>query len=164
VQTPVAVILNPSAGAHGHDDLKQRIEELFREAGLDAQVEVAPTGNAVPKLARTALERGCGIIVAEGGDGTVSSVADVLAGTDVMLGVLPLGTLNHFAKDLHIPLDLESATKNIVAGRMKKVDVGKKYRDSDVDRSKHAISWPAALAEPVERTSPHQSGRLPAPS
>jgi YegS/Rv2252/BmrU family lipid kinase len=125
VKAPVAVILNPSAGAHGHDDVKERIEELFRDAGLDAQVEVAPTGNAVPNLARTALERGCGIIVAGGGDGTVNSVADVLAGTDVILGVLPLGTLNHFAKDLHIPLDLESATKNIVIGRTKKVDVGR---------------------------------------
>jgi len=125
VKAPVAVILNPSAGAHGHDDVKQRIEELFREAGLDAQVEVAPTGNAVPNLTRTALERGCGIIVAGGGDGTVNAVADVLAGTDVILGVLPLGTLNHFAKDLHIPLDLESATKNIVAGQMKTVDVGR---------------------------------------
>ena len=126
MQTPVAVILNPSAGAaHGHDDLKQGVGELFREAGLDAQVEVAPTSSAVPELARTALELGCGMIVAGGGDGTVSCVAGTITGTDVVLGVLPLGTLNHFAKDLQIPLDLEGAAKTIAAGQMKKVDVGR---------------------------------------
>ena len=43
MRSSVAVDLNPSAGAHGHDDLKKRIGGLFREAGLDAQVEVAPT-------------------------------------------------------------------------------------------------------------------------
>jgi diacylglycerol kinase family enzyme len=126
MRAPVAVILNPSAGAaHGHDDLKQRVEGLFGEAGLEAQVEVAPTSSAVPELARTALERGCRIIVAGGGDGTVSSVAGAIAGTDVVLGVLPLGTLNHFAKDLHISLDIEGAVKDIAAGQMTKVDVGR---------------------------------------
>ena len=125
MQSPVAVILNPWAGARGHNDLKQRIVGLFREAGLDAQVEVAATGSAIPELARTALQRGRRTIVAGGGDGTVSSVAGVIAGTDATLGVLPVGTLNHFAKDLHIPLDLESATKNILIGQVKKVDVGR---------------------------------------
>jgi diacylglycerol kinase family enzyme len=126
MQTPVAVILNPSAGAaSGDTDLKQRVGELFRETGLEAQVEVAPASSAVPELARAALERGCGIIVAGGGDGTVSAVASAIAGTNVALGVLPLGTLNHFAKDLKIPLDLEGATKNVAAGQMKQVDVGR---------------------------------------
>lgn len=89
MQSSVAVILNPLVGAHGHDDLKQRIGRLFCEAGLDAQVEVAPTGSAIPELARTALQRGCGTIVAGGGDGTVSSVAGVIAGTDASRRSLP---------------------------------------------------------------------------
>jgi diacylglycerol kinase family enzyme len=125
MQTPVAVILNAAAGTHGPEDLKQRIGGLFRAAGLDAQVDMAATGSAIPELARRALARGCGIIVAGGGDGTVSAVANVIVGADVTLGVLPLGTLNHFAKDLHIPLDLETAAQNIVRGQMKKVDVGR---------------------------------------
>jgi diacylglycerol kinase family enzyme len=63
-------------------------------------------------------------VVAGGGDGTVSTVASVLVGTDVRLGVLPLGTLNHFAKDAGIPQDLEKAVAAIAQGRSIAVDVG----------------------------------------
>jgi diacylglycerol kinase family enzyme len=62
--------------------------------------------------------------VAAGGDGTVSRVAAGLIGTSAVLGVLPLGTLNHFAKDCHIPLDLKRAVATIVAGNVESVDVG----------------------------------------
>jgi len=62
--------------------------------------------------------------VAAGGDGTISTVAAALSGTDKVLGVLPIGTLNHFAKDLNIPLDLENAVQTIVEGESAAVDVG----------------------------------------
>jgi diacylglycerol kinase family enzyme len=64
------------------------------------------------------------VVVAAGGDGTVSTVAGALAGTQTALGIVPLGTLNHFARDLEIPLDAGEAAKAIVAGRMKAIDVG----------------------------------------
>jgi diacylglycerol kinase family enzyme len=64
------------------------------------------------------------VIVAAGGDGTVSAVAGVLRGTGTALGVLPFGTLNHFAKDLGIPLDAAQAARTIAAGRRIAVDVG----------------------------------------
>jgi diacylglycerol kinase family enzyme len=63
-------------------------------------------------------------VVAGGGDGTINAVASQVVGTDKALGILPLGTLNHFAKDLKIPQDLEAAARNIVEGRIMKVDVG----------------------------------------
>ncbi len=63
-------------------------------------------------------------IGAGGGDGTISTVAARLVGTDKALGVLPLGTLNHFAKDLRIPLGLEEAARNVCEGREVSVDVG----------------------------------------
>jgi diacylglycerol kinase family enzyme len=52
------------------------------------------------------------------------SVAGALAGRDVPLGVLPLGTLNHFAKDLGVPLDLDEAVRVVLAGQSERVDVG----------------------------------------
>jgi diacylglycerol kinase family enzyme len=62
-------------------------------------------------------------VVAAGGDGTVSAVAARLAGTDRALGVLPGGTLNHFARDLGIPADLERAAAIVRAGRTRRVDI-----------------------------------------
>jgi len=62
--------------------------------------------------------------VAGGGDGTVSAVAGVLAGTDAAIGVLPMGTLNHFAKDVGIPRHLEATVRNIFTGQVTNVDVG----------------------------------------
>ena len=63
-------------------------------------------------------------MVAGGGDGTVSAVAGVLAGTNAAIGVLPMGTLNHFAKDVGIPRHLEAAVRNIFTGQVTNVDVG----------------------------------------
>jgi diacylglycerol kinase family enzyme len=62
--------------------------------------------------------------VAAGGDGTISSVASAVIDTNKGLGVLPFGTMNHFAKDLRIPLDLAGAVETIVAGHETAVDVG----------------------------------------
>ena len=65
--------------------------------------------------ARQAAARG-DILVAAGGDGTVNAVANVAVEAHATMGVLPMGTLNHFAKDLGIPLDLEQAVAAISAG------------------------------------------------
>jgi diacylglycerol kinase family enzyme len=75
-------------------------------------------------VAREALDDGIGLVVAGGGDGTMNAVASVLAGSQAALGVLPLGTLNHFARDLGIPLALDDAIANIAHGRPVAVDIG----------------------------------------
>jgi diacylglycerol kinase family enzyme len=71
-----------------------------------------------------AAREGDDAVVAAGGDGTVSTVASSLAGSEMPMGVLPLGTLNHFARDLKLPLNLGEAVKTIAARRTIKVDVG----------------------------------------
>jgi diacylglycerol kinase family enzyme len=73
---------------------------------------------------RRAVEDGCHTLVAGGGDGTINGAASAVVGRKVPLGVLPLGTLNHFAKDLGIPLDLDEATKVVLEGIVCQVDVG----------------------------------------
>ncbi len=75
-------------------------------------------------LAREAVAAGCAALVAGGGDGTVNVVASALVGTSIPLGVLPLGTLNHFAKDLGVPADLGEAAAIVLAGHTEQVDVG----------------------------------------
>ena len=74
--------------------------------------------------AMAALQGGMAVVVAGGGDGTINAVASVMVGTGVAFGVLPLGTLNHFAKDIGIPLGLDEAIANIAHGIRKNVDVG----------------------------------------
>jgi diacylglycerol kinase family enzyme len=122
----VEIILNASAGSGDQAAARATLAEIFTTEGhLDAHVSLAESGAEIVELARrAAADKDVRIIVAGGGDGTVNAVASELVGTDKMLGVLPLGTLNHFAKDLNIPLDLEGAARNIVEGEAVRVDVG----------------------------------------
>lgn len=120
----IAVILNDSSGSGDGAAAAKRVAELFSAAGREARITVASGGDALQAAAKRAVEEGCDTLVAGGGDGTVNTVATVAVERQVPLGVLALGTLNHFAKDLGIPLDLDEAAKVIIEGLVCKVDVG----------------------------------------
>ncbi len=117
-------ILNSTSGCHPGPELREHISRIFAESGTLACILIASGGAEIPELARRAVKENSQIIVAGGGDGTVNSVANELMGSSLTLGVLPLGTLNHFARDLHIPQDLEGAVRNLITGRAIPVDVG----------------------------------------
>src|SRR5688500_14437015 len=117
----IAVVLNATSGP-GHPP--SHVEKSFREAGIDARVFVGRAGEDVAALTRRALRERPAILVAGGGDGTLNAVVNALRGTGTALGVLPLGTLNHFAKDLGLPLELEAAVRVIAAGQRAAVDLG----------------------------------------
>lgn len=108
----------PTAGAEA-----TRVAEAFRAAGVDAAVRTVPAGR-LDEAARSAAASDADVVVFGGGDGTISTGAAALAGGPKPLGVLPLGTFNHFAKDLGIPLKLEDAVRTIAEGRVRQVDVG----------------------------------------
>lgn len=120
----VEVIINATAGSSGADDTERAVTEAFASCGVDARVAVASEGTEIVRLVRRALSSDARAVVAGGGDGTVSAVASQLIGTRLALGVLPLGTLNHFAKDLGVPLNLEDAARTVCEGREVRVDVG----------------------------------------
>ena len=103
--------------------MDERLRELFANSGVVAHITLA-SGSDLSALAEQAVRDEHTIVVAGGGDGTINAVASALVGTDVALGVLPLGTLNHFAKDLKIPLELEQAVANVFSGERVSVDVG----------------------------------------
>jgi diacylglycerol kinase family enzyme len=119
----ITVLLNAASGTGAAPAARAEIERLLAEAGHQARVELA-AGERLPELARKAVEGGADAVLAGGGDGTISGVAGALAGTEVPLGVLPLGTLNHFARDLGIPLGLADAIGVILAGVVTPIDVG----------------------------------------
>jgi diacylglycerol kinase family enzyme len=120
----VPVIINASSGSGYTAEWVNELTEKFRAAGLKADVTLARSGAEIEEVVRVAVSRMPQIIVAGGGDGTMNAVASALIGTDIALGVLPLGTLNHFAKDLHIPLGLDDAIRNIATSHRKRIDVG----------------------------------------
>jgi diacylglycerol kinase family enzyme len=120
----VPVLLNRGGGALAADPkLADRAAEALRSAGLDAEVELVSGGDCEVRC-RAVAERGDPLLIVGGGDGTISAAASALAGTETLLGILPLGTLNHFARDLGLPADLEEAAKLIASGKDRLVDIG----------------------------------------
>jgi diacylglycerol kinase family enzyme len=117
-------ILNCSSGSCSGPELPEQLSGIFAEIGIPCRILLAPSGGQVSELARRAVQENSQIIVAGGGDGTLNAVATEILGTPIPLGVLPLGTWNHFAKDLRIPQDLEGAVRNLLTGRAVPVDVG----------------------------------------
>ena len=118
----LGVIINATAGSSKGKELENQISAIFERNGAQARIEVA-NGKQVAAIARSMRDEHYDVIVAAGGDGTVSSVAAQIVGCDVALGVLPLGTLNHFAHDLGVSLNLEEAAAAICSGEVRAVDV-----------------------------------------
>jgi diacylglycerol kinase family enzyme len=120
---PIDIIINAASGTSDKEDERRILADIFSANEIEARIELAESGAEIVEMAKRAVKSDSQTIVAGGGDGTVSAVAAELVGTDKNLGVLPLGTLNHFAKDLNTPLDLEEAARVIIAGHVAKVDV-----------------------------------------
>jgi len=120
----VVAVLNASAGDDGKRSVADRLAELLRGHGIEARVLLADSGEQLVELAKGAVRDKPDMILAGGGDGTINAVATQVVGTGIALGVLPLGTLNHFAKALRMPEDLDAAVAVVVAGRTAQVDVG----------------------------------------
>ena len=122
----VAVVLNAGAGSVGGDQQEAKVAEI-RQAFSAAGVEVEIYGCEPAELAALAAQlaaSGVDAVVAAGGDGTVSAVAGALIHGDVPVAVLPLGTLNHFARDIGMPLELGEAAKAIADRRLARIDIG----------------------------------------
>jgi YegS/Rv2252/BmrU family lipid kinase len=119
----IPVLINRSGGAASQDPkIGETVATALRDAGLGVEVELIDGGACSVRCAAIA-ERGDELVIVGGGDGTISAAASALVGTDTRLGILPLGTLNHFARDLGIPTDVGEAAKLIAGGNERRVDV-----------------------------------------
>lgn len=120
--TPLAcLIFNPAAGqSNPEEDLRtiwKYLEPTFRLEIVLTTEESDPN-----QLAKDAIAKGAEVLIASGGDGTVSAVADVVKGTGIPFGIIPRGTANAFATALGIPGDIQSACEVILAGGTRLVD------------------------------------------
>jgi YegS/Rv2252/BmrU family lipid kinase len=119
----VPVLINPRAGAASRDPrIARTVAEALRAARIDAKVELLRDGGCAVRC-RAIAERGDELVIVGGGDGTISAAASALVGTKTVMAILPLGTLNHFARDLGLPTDINEAAKLVTAGRKRRVDV-----------------------------------------
>ncbi len=119
------VLLNAGAGAMATNRAEQEIRARFAAHGVDAEVRRITRGDDISMSAKRAVTENAEVIVAGGGDGTLNAVANAVVGSTATFGVIPLGTLNHFAKDLGIPVDVGAAVDAICTGRVAEVDVGR---------------------------------------
>ncbi len=117
-------LINGHAGSAGVSS-QHNVKKLFLKNDITAHIVEPSDTRSIAALAKNAIENNYDVIVAGGGDGTVNAVASTLVGNNaIKLGILPMGTLNHFARDLGIPIDMEKAIETIVAGHVKSIDVG----------------------------------------
>jgi YegS/Rv2252/BmrU family lipid kinase len=124
MSSPIEVIINAGSGSVESEETKRQLVELFRENGVEANIRLATGGGEIVGFAEEAAKSDAEIIVAGGGDGTISAVAGEVIKTKKTLGILPLGTLNNFSKDLQIPQDLAEAVRIIAENYTKQIDVG----------------------------------------
>lgn len=118
------VIVNAKAGSV--IDVEETCARLRRAfAAVDRRVACLALAPAeINTHLRSLVREGCAAVGVAGGDGTLSSAANLLADTDTLLLPLPLGTRNHFARDLGVPLNLDRAVRGLVMGRVRTIDVG----------------------------------------
>ena len=117
------MFLNESSGARLPRNELAALEDSARDGGLEV-IHLARDLD-VAGIVRQHMARGRGLFVAAGGDGTINSVIQALVNTDAILGVVPVGTFNHFARDLGLPLDWRNALDVVISGATRQVDAAR---------------------------------------
>jgi len=121
-----ALLYNPDSGGskQRQRDLQSALEVL-RRGGVDAELVPTNSPEHAEEEARRAISSGCDTIFACGGDGTIHNIAQVLAGSQIALAVLPMGTANALAHDLGLPLKLPAAAEAALQGVPRRVALGR---------------------------------------
>ncbi len=117
------MFFNPSSGLKMPEAEQDALREAAAEAGLEV-IRVA-RGLDCADVIRRRMQEGIRLFIAAGGDGTINTVIQPLVNTDAILGVIPVGTYNHFAKDLGIPLAWREALDVILSGATKPIDTAR---------------------------------------
>jgi diacylglycerol kinase family enzyme len=156
------VVLNASAASIAAEASAtvSRVREAFARTSLETAI-IAIGHEGIPAAARRAVASDADVVVLGGGDGTLSAGAAALLGSHKPLGILPLGSLNHFAKDVGIPLDLDQAVGTIERGYVAEVDVGEVNGHIFLNNSSIGL-YPSAVAQREELRHRHGGGKWPA--
>jgi diacylglycerol kinase (ATP) len=116
------LLVNPASGAQGAVAQLPTIVNALERAGMHAVVSFTTEERSPTELAAQAARERYDLIVAVGGDGTVSAVARGLLGTDTPLGIMPVGTYNNIARSLGIPATVDAAVEVLLHGQPWRID------------------------------------------
>lgn len=138
----VCLIFNPTA----RGDKARRLQRHLDEIGSECALKQTRSAGDARALAAEAVREGFEVVVAAGGDGTlnevVNGIADEPAGlAKVRLGTLPLGTINVFAREFGIPIDLQQAWRTVMEGAEIEIDLpGFAFKGDSAAPSRHCFA------------------------
>jgi len=116
-------VVNPGAGTNSADSWNDVISEFFKESGEAFEIYMLPDKIDTEQIKSHIRKLSPANVIAVGGDGTITMLANIMAGTDTPLGILPGGSANGMAKELGIPLPPPEALKILVEGIVKPCDL-----------------------------------------
>jgi YegS/Rv2252/BmrU family lipid kinase len=156
-QRQVALVVNLRS-RHAARRLREA-RSLFAAAGWTVAAESASRDpRALPAAVQGLIDAGHRRVVVGGGDGSINSVLPCFVGRDAVLGLLPLGTANSFARALGIPLSLDAAVDAITEGRVERVDLGRV--DGRYFATVLSVGVAAAVSEALQPSLKHRLGKL----
>ena len=120
----IVIIANPAARTSSAGKI-EKASSFLREKGFDTEILFTEKSLHAVDLARKALKENPHLIIAAGGDGTINEVMNGIAGSDIPLAILPMGTTNVLAKELSIPENIHGALETAVTRSPRTVSLGK---------------------------------------
>lgn len=120
------IITNPASGSYARfaHDLEETVTFL-QQANWQVELKLTESAGDGSRLAREAVEQKADIVIAAGGDGTINEIIQELAGSETALGVLPIGTVNVWAREMVIPLESAGAREVLLYGITRQIDLGR---------------------------------------
>jgi diacylglycerol kinase (ATP) len=121
----VLIVYNPAAGQSPNlTSMLDRVAKLWRDRSWQVEIAATTAPGDATRRAQQAAAAGYNAVVAAGGDGTVNEVMNGLVGTSTALGVLPLGTVNIWAREMGLSMDMLKAAAILAESKLTSIDVG----------------------------------------
>ena len=118
----VQAIINPISGVGSKRKIPKLIEDFCSESGFDLELTFTEYAGHASTVTKNAINQGAKCIIAVGGDGTVNEIARSIVHSDAVLGIIPKGSGNGLARELHIPMDVRRALEVIAKGNQTIID------------------------------------------
>ena len=120
-KTKVCVIINPVSGTESKKNIPEEVAAAFDQTQFDIIIRITGYPGHATEIAKEAVKNKFAYVLTVGGDGTVNEVAKALVNTDTVLGIIPFGSGNGLARDLHLSMDSEKAIKTILDGNIRTI-------------------------------------------